>query len=84
MHVEEKRALAALAAARAAIGESRGKPNELPDPERERRVAIYARQVERHNRIVNWLPPSDVRPAYLASRSRFADGDALGVRRHVG
>ena len=84
MHVEEKRALAALAAARAAIGESRGKPNELPDPERERRVAIYARQVQKYNRIVNWLPPSDVRPAYLATRSRFADGDALGVRRHVG
>jgi len=84
MHVEERISMTILAKARAAIGESRGKPNELPDPERERRVAIYARQVERHGRIINWLPPSDVRDAYLSSRSRFADGDVLGVRRRVG
>jgi len=83
MHVEERISMTILAKARAAIGESRGKPNELPDPERERRVAIYGAQVARHGRIINWLPPSDVRDAYLSTRSRFADGDALGVRRHV-
>ena len=84
MHIEERKSMAILAAARAAINASRGQPNELPDPERERRVAIYAGQVKQHGRIVNWLPASDVRPAYLSARSRFADGDALGVRRRVG
>ena len=84
MHVEERVSMAILAKARAAIGESRGKPNELPDPERERRVAIYTKQVQRHGRITAWLPPSDVREAYLSTRSRFADGDVLGTRRHVG
>ena len=84
MHYEEKVANAALAAARAAIGASRVHANELDDGERERRVAMYTAQVARHGRIVNWLPPSGVRPAYLSTRSRFADGDALGVRRHAG
>ena len=84
MHVEERKSMAILAAARAAIDASRGQPNELDDGERERRVAIYARQVAKNGRIVNWLPPSDVRAAYLASRSRFAGGDVLGVRRHIG
>jgi hypothetical protein len=72
--------MAILAKARAAIDASRGKPNELPDPERERRVAIYARQVATSGRITAWLPPSDVREAYLASRSRFVGGDALRRR----
>ena len=67
---QDKQEMAALAAARSAIGESRGRPNELPDPERDRRVAVYARQVERHGRIVNWLPPSAVRSACRAPHGR--------------
>jgi len=75
---DEKISMKILAAARAAIGESRGHANELPDPERDRRVAVYAQQVEQHGRIVAWLPSSTVRKAYLCRRTRFADGDALG------
>jgi len=78
VHIEERKNMAVLAAARAAIGESRGHANELPDPERERRVAVYARQVEQHGRIVAWQPASPVRDEYMCRRTRFDDGDALG------
>jgi len=83
MHIEEKRALAALAAARAAIDANHGHANELDAPERARRVAIYAGQVRLAGHITHWLPASGVRPAYLSRRTRFAAGDALG-RRCVG
>jgi len=78
MHENQKAEMRTLAAARAAIGENRGHANELPAPERDRRVAVYAQQVEQHGRIVAWLPSSTVRDAYLCRRTRFADGDALG------
>jgi len=77
VHIEERKNMAVLAAARAAIGESRGHANELPDPERERRVEIYAAQVAQHGRIY-WLPASPVRDEYMCRRTRFDDGDALG------
>ena len=83
MREEQKNEMKILAAARAAIGESHGHANELPDPERERRVTIYADQVRRHGRITHWLIASAVRDAYLSRRSRFAEGDALG-RRYIG
>ena len=79
MHAEEKKNMAILAAARAAINENHRHANELPDPERERRVAIYAAQVAQHGRIY-WLPASPVRDGHAARRTRFADGDALGRR----
>lgn len=78
MHVEQVNEMRILAKARAAIDASHGHANELPDPERERRVKVYARQVERHGRITKWLGASEVREAYLSRRSRFAYGDALG------
>ena len=81
MHNEEKVALKILAAARAAIGESHGHANELDAPERARRVEIHKHQIAAHGRIVDWLPASAVRPAYLSRRTRFATGDALGHRR---
>ena len=77
MHAEGKHDLEVLVAARAAIGENRGHANELPDPERERRVNIYAAQVAQHGRIY-WLPASPVRDEYMCRRTRFDDGDALG------
>jgi hypothetical protein len=83
MHTEEAEALRVLAAARAAIEANHGRANELDVLERERRVAIYAGQISRHGRIVDGLPASGVRPAYLSRRSRFVTGDALG-RRCVG
>ena len=81
MHENQKQEMKLLAAARAAIGEGRGHANELPDPERDRRVEIYARQVEQFGRITEWLTASTVRKAYMSRRSRFANGDALGRRR---
>jgi len=77
MHANQKAEMAILAAARAAIGENHRHANELPDPERERRVAIYAAQVAQHGRIY-WLPASAVRDGHMTRRSRFAEGDALG------
>jgi len=83
MREDEKFDLKVLAVARAAINESHGHANELDAPERARRVEIYKRQIARHGQIVDWLPASAVRAAYLSRRTRFATGDALG-RRCVG
>jgi len=79
MHIEEILAMRNLAAARAAINENHRHANELPDPERERRVKIYAAQVAQHGRIY-WLPASAVRDGHMMRRTRFAEGDALGRR----
>ncbi|HOD83923.1 MAG TPA: hypothetical protein PKG77_21075 [Phycisphaerae bacterium] len=67
-----------LTAARAAIDADHRQANELPDPERERRVAIYAAQVEACGRITAWLPPAEPRSR---SRSRFYHGDVLRPHR---
>lgn len=79
MHIEEKIAMRNLTESRRWFNAAGRLRAELPDAERARRVAEYARQVEECGRIVAWLPPSEPRtPAY---RSRFADGDAMRPRR---
>jgi hypothetical protein len=78
MHIEQMNEMRILTEARAAIDANRREANELPDPERERRVVAYASQVEQSGRITKWLPPSEVRAAYLSRRSRFDNGDMLG------
>ena len=80
MHMEQKTEMRNLAQARARIDANRGQANELPDPERDRRVAIYAAQVERCGYITKWMPPSEPRTA-AHRRSRFADGDILRPKR---
>jgi hypothetical protein len=78
-HTEEKRDLQNLTEARRWLNGNGLERFELPDPERERRVEVYARQFEVFGRIVTWLPPSEpCKPSY---RSRFVDGDIL--RRHA-
>ncbi|MFB3894077.1 MAG: hypothetical protein ACE15C_18880 [Phycisphaerae bacterium] len=78
MHAEQKLDMRILTAARAAIDADHRLENELPDPERERRVGIYAAQVEAAGRITAWLPPAEPRTTY---RSRFVHGDALRPHR---
>lgn len=78
MHVEEKTAMRILADARRCIDADHRQANELPDPQREHRVAEYARQVDQCGRITAWLPPAEPRTSY---RSRFAYGDVLRPRR---
>jgi hypothetical protein len=74
-HQDEKETMRNLAESRRWLNFNGLRQFELPDPERERRVEEYARQVAEHGAIVQWLPASEPRdPAY---RSRFADGDAL-------
>lgn len=77
MHVEEKIAMRILAEARRCIDANRGQANELPDSERDRRIAIYAAQVAANGRITAWLPPAEPR---TMRRSRFAYGDILRPR----
>ncbi|MBN2582000.1 MAG: hypothetical protein JXL80_02955 [Planctomycetes bacterium] len=79
MHAEQKMEMRILTEARAAIDANRGHANELPDPERQRRVAIYAAQVEARGRITIWLPA--VQPRTPSYRSRFEGGDALRPHR---
>ncbi len=75
MHAEQKIEMRILTEARRAIDAHHRTEAELPDPERQRRVAIYAAQVEASGRITAWLPPAQPRtPSY---RSRFASGDIL-------
>jgi len=78
MHAEQKMEMRILTAARAAIDADHRLEAELPDPERDRRVAIYAGQVEQHGRITAWLPPAEPRNQY---RSRFVHGDILRPHR---
>lgn len=78
MHAEEKIAMRILTEARRAIDADHRRENELPDPERERRVAIYAAQVEASGCITAWLPPSQPR---TVRRSRFVHGDILRPHR---
>jgi len=78
MHAEQKIEMRILTVARAAIDANHRAEAELPDPERQRRVAIYAAQVEAAGHITAWLPPSEPRTTY---RSRFACGDVLRPRR---
>lgn len=78
MHAEQKREMRILTEARAAIDANHAVANELPDPERQRRVALYAAQVAAAGHITAWLPPSEPRTTY---RSRFEGGDALRPRR---
>lgn len=78
MHVEEKIAMRILAEARAAIDANHRPESELPAPERERRVAIYAAQVKVAGRITAWLPPTEPRSR---RSTRFAQGDALRPHR---
>ena len=77
MHVEQKIEMRILTAARRAIDADHSTANELPDPERDRRVGIYTAQVEANGRITAWLPPVEPRTLY---RSRFAGGDILRPR----
>jgi len=79
MHAEEKITMRVLADARRCIDADHRQANELADPERGRRVAEYARQVEQCGHIVAWLAPSQ--PRTPSCRSRFADGDVLRPRR---
>ena len=81
MHNERKIDGRILTEARRCIDANRGHGSELPDPERDRRVAIYAAQVAATGHIITWLPPSQ--PRMPSRRTRFTDGDALG-RRHAG
>ena len=75
MHIEERIAAKNLTESRRWLNAAAQLRPELPDAERARRVAEYARQIAAHGRIVAWLPPSEPKtPVY---RSRFADGDAL-------
>lgn len=75
MHIEQRIADRDLTQARRWLNAAGQLRSDLPDAERDRRVAEYARQIEAHGSIVAWLPPSEPRtPAY---RSRFADGDTL-------
>ena len=78
MHVEQKMEMQILTEARRAIDADHATANELPDIERDRRVAVYAVQVEASGRITTWLPPAEPRTVY---RSRFSDGDILRTRR---
>ena len=78
MHIEEKIAMRNLAESRRWLNAAAQLRPELPDAERTRRVAEYARQIEAYGCITTWLPRSEPRrPAY---RSRFADGDAMRPR----
>ena len=77
MHAEQKLEMRILTVARAAIDANHRQESELPDPERQRRVAIYAAQVEAGGHITAWLPPAEPR---TMCRSRFALGDILRPR----
>ena len=78
MHIEEKIAVANLTESRRWLNAAAQLRTDLPDAERARRVAAYARQIDAYGCITTWLPPSEPRdPAY---RSRFADGDAVRPR----
>ena len=74
MHAEQKLEMRILTAARAAIDANHAVANELPDPERERRVSEYARQVAASGRITEWLPPAEPKARRY---SRFDLGDIL-------
>ena len=78
MHAEQRTEMRILTLARAAIDANHAVANELPDPERERRVSIYAAQVAGSGRITEWLPPAEPRTRY---RSRFYHGDVLRPHR---
>jgi len=78
MHAEQRTEMRILTLARAAIDANHAVANELPDPERERRVGEYARQVEECGRITAWLPPAEPRARRY---SRFDLGDALRPHR---
>jgi hypothetical protein len=78
MHVEQKIEMRILTEARRAIDADHRVEAELPDPERDRRVAVYASQVAASGRITAWLPPAEPRAVY---RSRFAYGDILRPHR---
>lgn len=76
MHIEEKVAVANLTNMRRQLKDQL-RP-ELPEAERARRVAEYARQIAAYGHIVAWLPPAEARTC--GYRSRFAGGDALRPR----
>jgi hypothetical protein len=78
MPAEQKMEMRILAEARRAIDAGHAMANELPDPERDRRVGIYAAQVEASGRITAWLPPAEPRTRY---RSRLVLGDILRPHR---
>jgi hypothetical protein len=80
MYIEQRTEMRILAEARRWIGGNHRQANELSDPERERRVAEYARQVAENGCIVAWMP-SEVREVRRRPTTRFAYGDALG--RHL-
>ena len=75
MQMEQKMEMRILTEARAAIDADHRLKNELPDPERDRRVEAYTRQVEQCGHITAWLPPAEPRSP---RRSRFVYGDVLG------
>lgn len=76
MHAHEKIEIQNLTRCRRWLWHNGHMRPELTIAERARRVAAYARQVERYGEIVAYLPIAEPRtPAY---RSRFARyGDAL-------
>ena len=78
MHIEQMYEMRILTLARKAIDANHRGEAELPDPERERRVCEYTRQVEACGRITAWLPPAEPRTTY---RSRFVNGDVLRPHR---
>jgi len=77
MDAEQKIADKNLTLARSAINANHRQESDLLEPERQRRVALYAAQVEAAGRIIAWLPPSQPRDP---RRSRFANGDILRAR----
>ena len=88
MHPHEKREVRNLTHARRWLWANGHFRHELPIAERARRVAEYARQVERYGKIVAYLPPpppsppSRTEPGTPVYRSRFDQhGDALRPRR---
>jgi len=79
MHAHEKSEVRHLTEARRRINAAATLRPELSIEERARRVAEYARQVDRYGEIVAYLPP--VEPRTPTHRSRFAmHGDALRPR----
>jgi len=78
MHAEQKLEMRILTAARAAIDADHRMEAELPDPERERRVAVYAAQVEAAGHITEWLAPAEPKARRY---SRFDLGDIMRPHR---